>query len=344
MYNHVIIFIGRQLEEDTNQLNLEKLAIEEENRSVRDSNFELQSKARAADTISKRMQSEVVDKDQQIRIMTDQNSELVRLLESEEVASAQLQGEISELRAELDELRQKYGALLVTAKTHEEVATKSAKEGQLRAEEIRLLRVETEQLKQQNTELKMKTQVEVEALQEQLRVRKEKQYQLLEKLQAQEEAKRQAEDQVAGMEEQLRGLHARNVDLEEQALVQSRSKSNVDDANKELQVENSNLFGSNRELQLKIDKSEKERARMEMEARDSGQKLHEMAEKVFQLLEQLKLANLGKSKAMEALKKKEMDMASLQKKNARLIKETADEAKQRVKAEMDVQVAVDGGV
>ncbi len=284
------------------------------------------------------MQSEVKDKDQQIRIMTDQNSELVRLLESEEVSSAQLQGEVSELRAELDELRQKYGALLVTAKTHEEVATKSAKEGQLRAEEIRLLRVETEQLKQLNTELKMKTQVEVEALQEQLRVRKEKQYQLLEKLQAQEEAKRQAEDQVAGMEEQLRGLHARCVDLEEQIKVQSRSKSNVDDANKELQLDNRNMFEANRELQLKIEKSERERIRMEMEARDSGDKLREMAEKVFQLLERLKLADLGKSKAMEALKKKELDMAALQKKNARLIKETSEEAKARVKAELDVQV------
>lgn len=43
----------------------------------------------------------------------------------------------------------------------------------------------------------MKTQVELESLQEQLRVRKEKQYQLLEKLQGQEEAKRQAEDQVS---------------------------------------------------------------------------------------------------------------------------------------------------
>lgn len=61
---------------------------------------------------------------------------------------------------------------------------------------MRLLRAETENLKVQNTELKMKTQVELEALQEQLRVRKEKQYQLLEKLQGEEEAKRQAEDQV----------------------------------------------------------------------------------------------------------------------------------------------------
>lgn len=330
-----------KLEEDANAIQLEKIAVEQENRNVRDTNFELQSKARAAETLSKRMQTEVSDKEKQLRIMTDQNSELLRLLESEETLTTQLQGEVAELRAELDELRQKHNALLTTAKTHEELATKAAKEGQLRAEEIRLLRVETEQLKQQNTELKMKTQVEVEALQEQLRVRKEKQYQLLEKLQAQEEAKRQAEDQVAGMEEQLRGLHARNVDLEAQIKVESRGKFNVEEANKELQIENGNFYSQNKELQAKIERSEKERVRMEAEARDSGEKLREMAEKVFQLLERLKLAELGKSKAMEALKKKELDMVSLQKKNARLIKESTEEGKARVKAEMDVKVLQD---
>ena len=41
---------------------------------------------------------------------------------------------------------------------------------------------------------------------------------------------------------------------------------------------------------------------------------------------------------MEALKKKEQDMVSLQKKNARLIKESTEEGKARVKAEMDVKV------
>jgi myosin protein heavy chain len=317
---------------------LEKVAIEQENRNVRDTNFELQSKARAAETISKRLQIDIADKEKQLRIMTDQNSELLRLLESEESLTAKLQGEVNELRAELDELRQKYNALLTTAKTHEELATKAAKEGQLRAEEIRLLRVEVEQLKQQNTELKMKTQIEVEALQEQLRVRKEKQYQLLEKLQAQEEAKRQAEDQVAGMEEQLRGLHARNVDLETQNKVESRSKSNIEEANKELQIENTTLFNQNKELQAKIERSEKERLRMEAEARDSGEQLREMSDKVFQLLERLKLAELGKTKAMEALKKKEQDMVALQKKNARLIKESTEESKAKVKAEMDNKV------
>ena len=38
------------VEEEANTIQLEKLAVEEENRTLRDQNFELQSKARAADS------------------------------------------------------------------------------------------------------------------------------------------------------------------------------------------------------------------------------------------------------------------------------------------------------
>ena len=57
---------------------------EEENRKLRDQNFELQSKARAADAAMRKAQAEMADKDKQLKIMTDQNSELLRLLETEE--------------------------------------------------------------------------------------------------------------------------------------------------------------------------------------------------------------------------------------------------------------------
>jgi hypothetical protein len=43
------------------------------------------------------------------------------------------------------------------------------------------------------------------------------------------------------------------------------------------------------DLQAKVEKTETERLRMEAEARDSSDQLREMAEKVFQLLERLKL-------------------------------------------------------
>lgn len=47
--------------------------------------------------------------------------------------------------------------------------------------------------------------------------------------------------------------------------------------------------------------------RMEMESRDSGEQLREMAEKVFQLLERLKLAELAKNKAMEVRLSERLD-------------------------------------
>ncbi len=70
-------------------------------------------------------------------------------------------------------------------------------------------------------------QVEIEALQEQLRVRKTKQYHLLEKSQGAEEAKRQAEDQVGAMEEKLRQLHAKTVELETQLQVRAAAAAVV---------------------------------------------------------------------------------------------------------------------
>ena len=76
---------------------------------------------------------------------------------------------------------------------------------------MRLLRAEAEQLRSQNAEMKRKAQVELEALQEQLRVRKEKQYHLLQQMQAAQDSKRQAEDQVAAMEQKMRSRHAKNV-------------------------------------------------------------------------------------------------------------------------------------
>merc|ERR1719446_1946090 len=96
-------------------------------------------------------------------------------------------------------------------------------------------------------------------------------------------------------------------------------------------VELQNTLANNRELQTKIEKSEQERLRMEAEARDSGEQLREMAEKVFQLLERLKLAELGKTKSVEAFKKK----------NQRLLRESTEEGKKRVRAELDKKVVMD---
>ena len=64
-------------------------------------------------------------------------------------------------------------------------------------------------------------------------------------------------------------------------------------------------------------------------------------EKVFQLLERLKLAELSKTRAMEELTKKEAETVALSKKNARLLKEATKEGRGRVKAELDKKILQD---
>lgn len=78
------------MEEEATRIQQERLTAEEENRTLRETVFESQGRARAAEAALKRVQAEAADRDKQLRIMTDQNAELLRLLEQEEAQTARL--------------------------------------------------------------------------------------------------------------------------------------------------------------------------------------------------------------------------------------------------------------
>lgn len=100
----------------TDTIELDKLTIEEGNRNLRD-------KARTAEITIKRLQIEVVEKQKQVRCMTDQNDEILRLLEAEEHLTDKLQGEgRAALRAG------RAAPTSISAKSHEELVTKAAEE------------------------------------------------------------------------------------------------------------------------------------------------------------------------------------------------------------------------
>jgi len=215
-------------------------------------------------------------------------------------------------------LTDKYTNLLSTAQIHEKMASTSAIEAQHRSEEIRLLRSEKDQLNVANNQLKLNTQVELESLQEQLRLAKEKQYQLLERLQQSEENQQQTLDQMTGMEDKLRQSHNERMDYQTQLQVAQRNQHNIEDTNKLLNIDLDNTKTKNNELQLKIKTMENEKSIMLAESNDTSEQLMKMSEKVFQLLERMKLAELGKNKAIETLKKKEQEVISLKKKKFKI--------------------------
>lgn len=86
----MVLFPSSSVEEEATRIQQERLTAEEENRTLRETVFESQGRARAAEAALKRVQAEAADRDKQLRIMTDQNAELLRLLEQEEAQTARL--------------------------------------------------------------------------------------------------------------------------------------------------------------------------------------------------------------------------------------------------------------
>lgn len=281
------------------------------------------------------------DQDRHYPELKKQNAELLQLLEDEEANTAKATSQYHAIKTEAQALRDNNAKLVEDSTSNRDAADMSLRQSQLQADEIRLLKAEVEQLKQRGSESSMKNAVELESLQEQLRVRKEKQYQLLKKMQQQEEARTHADDLVAGLEDKANGLKDRTLSLETQLQLEINAKENAEESNEQLQTEMRKLIERNKALVANQDTAEQDRLRMEAEVRDNGEQLREMAEKVFQLLERLKLAELGKTRSMDALKSKEQEVSGLKRKNACLVKEAAKEAATREKAELDKKASDD---
>ena len=193
-------------EEELGALQTENGRLDKENKILLEQNFEVKTLARAADGKLQKVESETVESKEKLQALALQNVELLKLLEEEETSSAKLLSESKMNLSEIQVLKENNAGLLDELKKNKKVANESISCGSLQVEEIRLLKTELDQLKHRNTETSMRTSVEMESLQEQLRVRKEKQYQLLQKLQNEEEFRRHADDQVQAMQNNMKIL------------------------------------------------------------------------------------------------------------------------------------------
>ena len=322
-------------EEEISALQLEKLHIDEENRQLRETNFSVQSKAKVRDDELEARKNEAEELEKQLNVVTAQHSELLKMVETEEATNAKLAADLENCQSELQDVKAKQVIVTRELESKAETTEIASKKCEVQSSEIILLRDEVETLKLKMNDSAMKSSVEIESLQEQLRVRKEKQYQLLEKLQCQEEARRKAEDQVSSLEEKIKLLHTKSSNAETQLQLEISSKLSQSDEIKKLSETNKTLHVENTNLQEKSRVLDEEHLRMETEARESSEKLREMAEKVFQLLERLKIAEIGKSRSMDALRGKEEEVHVLKKKNGSLIKENEKEQKIRTKLQYD---------
>ena len=340
-HNSELISSLNRAEEDLDTLQRERRKLEEENKALRESNFNLQARTNSAEGRLEEAKSECDDLEAQLKTMTTKSAELFSLLEQEEANTAKITTELETYKSDSQSLGEKYNSLIQSSREFEETAVNAIRENRLNADEIRVLRAEVEQLKQKSSELSIKSTVELEALNEQLRLRKEKQYQLLSKLRSQEEASRQAEDHVKELEQSARDMRQKSSELQTALQLETSARISMDTSNRTLTIDYQTTSAENKELRSKLQDLEHARLKLEAEARYNGEQLREMAEKVFQLLERLKLAELGKKKSMEALTKKEQESFALKKQQTKAAEDNASQRRIREKLESEKQVVED---
>jgi chromosome segregation ATPase len=340
-HNSELISSLNRAEKDLETLHCERQKLEEESKALMETNFNLQARTSSAEGRLEEAKSECDDLEAQLKTVTTKSAELFSLLDREEANNAKITTELETCKRESQSLGENYKSLLQSSREFEETAVNAIRENRLKADEIRVLRAELEQLKQKSSELAIKSTVELEALNEQLRLRKEKQYQLLSKLQSQEEASRKAEDHVKELGQNVRDMRQKSSELQTALQLENSARIGQDTANRTLTVDYQATSAENKELRSKLQDLEQARLKLEAEARDNGEQLREMAEKVFQLLERLKLSELGKKKSMEALTKKEHESFALKKQQSKAAEDNANQRRIREKLESEKQVVED---
>lgn len=202
--NNTLLNTINKMEDDFTTLQMERLNIQEQQESTIQNITELNIKLKSSESHIKRITIDYSEKEKQLILLSNQNSELLRSLEHQENEQLILQETLHNLTNDTSTINQRYTQLCAQYKTLEESSKQTITDNNLKTEEIRLLKVETEQLRNINNTIKNKIECEIENLNEQLRIRKEKQYHLLEKVNISEEAKRHAEDKVYNLEESIR--------------------------------------------------------------------------------------------------------------------------------------------
>ncbi|KAL7497317.1 hypothetical protein ACHAWT_005764 [Skeletonema menzelii] len=329
--NHELTSSLDRAEEELTSCQVTKESMAKENQALREKNCHLHAKTESSEGYMNSM----ADMESQMENMSTKNAELFRLLEQEEQNNEKVAAELEVCRKNEQCLQEKYAALVQACKVAEARADSSIRDNRLKAEEIRVLRLENDHLKQTNSELEIKSTVDLEAAEEQLRLRKEKQYQLLGKLQSQEASGRETEERTVEMEKNIKELRERSSELQTALRLETNARISENDNNRRMTIELKALSSDNKELKTSLQGLEQDRLALEAEARGNGEQLREMAEKVFQLLERLKLSELGKKKSMEALSRKDQELLTTKKQYNRLSEDVLEQKRRREKVELE---------
>lgn len=256
-----------------------------------------------------------------------QNQQLLQLLEAAEKATNDAGAAKEEAMQRMKDLQSKLLATVREAAGHE--AEKEVKARDARVLGRKVATMETryatreQRLVKELSETREAAQTQLESMQEELRVRREKQYSLLDKLSKTEEALHTEQHRADDAESKIRVLQQRNLELEASILQAKKWRADDAAAAKERQEK----------LQADVDRQETELRELLAERETLTRQVSELGSTLSELTDAREKEEFGRRNAEEKTRGREGEVLVLRERVAQLMDEGLRANKARVDAE-----------
>jgi hypothetical protein len=277
--------------------------------------------------------AEVHKRDEQIRVLTEQNRSLLEMLEHEEKESKEKQHNLDEVTHDSHRLQKISDQYDKVKDTGNQQLTGAYTEIAKYEEEMRNATMETEQLREAEMNFQAQAKIDVETLEEKLKESKDKNVQKLQQIQHNEVHEHRLAEGIQRLKETLEELMAQQKGVKMQLDMESDSAEKWSHSKAEVEHRKVSLQRNVEALREALKASEEQNAAMQDESKQGADNFRQLGDKVYALMDQLRQHQMD-------LKKQEQNGVEKQKKITQFDKRSA-ELQQTLQFEVDAKLAAE---
>lgn len=277
--------------------------------------------------------AEVHKRDEQIRVLTEQNRSLLEMLEHEEKESKEKQHHLDELTHDSHRLQKISDQYDKIKETGNQQLTGAYTEIAKYEEEMRNATMETEQLREAERNFQAQAKIDVETLEAQLKESKDKNVQKLQQIQHNEVHEHRLTEGIMRLKETLEELTAQQKGVKMQLDMEADSAEKWTHSRAEVEHRKVSLEKNVEQLREALKAAEEHNTAMQDESKQGADNFRQLGDKVYALMDQLRQHQMD-------LKKQEQSGVEKQRKITQLDKRSA-ELQQTLQLEVDAKLAAE---
>mmetsp|Transcript_2986 Transcript_2986/g.7636 ORF Transcript_2986/g.7636 Transcript_2986/m.7636 type:complete len:869 (-) Transcript_2986:78-2684(-) len=283
--------------------------------------------------------AEIHKRDEQIRVLSEQNRSLLDMLEQEETTSKERDESVKDLQTKQDKLQQISDQYDRMRDTGNQQLTSAYTEIAKMQEDLRNAQNESEQLKEAERHFALQAKADIEELEQKLAEAKQQNVQRLQQMQHNEVNEHRLSEALHRLKETLDEVTVQRKGMKTQLELDAGSRDGWVKSKAEVERRQEVLEQTVQALRGSLRAAEEANRLMQDENRSGGENFRKLGDKVYALMDQLRANQLDLKKAESGGLEKQNRISRLEKQQAELQEQLQTEVDAKLAAEADARNA-----